>query len=270
MCDLAQTITNVPFVEDSSLEFASVEGFNSSAPVCYGVEPDSVTRWYELEGSGSCLSASIVSNFDSTLALYSGDCDSLSCIEQSGSSDNVFTFLAKKGTVYKLAVATGYEFDTGNYVLTLVDADSCSDFNVDNYRCASAKPITRYPFQDSWSNYYLEQDGNDSGFACPSVMTKNATFGGWYSVAGNGLCVSVETVGYFPTVLAVFEGSDCGNLTCVAEYVNSDSAYGNRLLWQTLEGVQYSVFIGGEEAGSFDLKVKVSHQGLCLVSTPSA
>lgn len=38
--------------------------------------------WFEFEGSGSCISASAISgNMDVALALYTGECDGLQCID---------------------------------------------------------------------------------------------------------------------------------------------------------------------------------------------
>jgi hypothetical protein len=121
-CESATTIDNFPFIVASSNTLYSAEGYGSPATSCNSVDGLAKTVWYELEGDGSCLSASVVGEgegFEPLLALYDGDdCDLISCEGQSsygygygyGGTRGLLSWRTQNGTAYVLAVTVRAAF----------------------------------------------------------------------------------------------------------------------------------------------------------------
>ena len=89
----------------------------------------------------------------------------------------------------------------------------------------------------------------------------------WFTVVGSGLPFSVSTCrrANFDTQIAVFRGSDCGQLECIAfndNIVGFDGGgcnyYDSSLTWPTVVDEKYYVLVGGPEkrgSGTFGLEI---------------
>jgi hypothetical protein len=135
-CETATTIDNFPFIAASNNNIYSSEGYGSPATRCNSVDGSAKTVWYELEGDGSCLSASVVGEgFRPLLALYDGDdCDLIACEAQTSSgngygydgSRGLLSWRTQNGTSYKLVVAgERYQSNSGDYVLAVTVRTYC-------------------------------------------------------------------------------------------------------------------------------------------------
>jgi hypothetical protein len=114
----------------SSNTLYSAEGYGSPATSCNFVDGSAKTVWYELEGDGSCLSASVVGEgFQPLLALYDGDdCDLIFCEAQTSYGNGygydgtrgLLSWRTQNGAAYKLVVAgERYRFNSGDFVLAV-------------------------------------------------------------------------------------------------------------------------------------------------------
>lgn len=90
----------------------------------------------------------------------------------------------------------------------------------------------------------------------------------WYTFtsSSHGHCTTASTERSdfdFDTVLAVYEGSDCDNLTCVAENDDriscEESCKGSGITWVPSAETTYKVLVAGksEETGRFGLDISV-------------
>jgi hypothetical protein len=89
----------------------------------------------------------------------------------------------------------------------------------------------------------------------------------WYELIGDGSCVSASVVGEgFDAILSLYEGDNCGSLTCLA---NSNSGYGGTgkglLSWRTENGTAYKILVAGAygpQAGDYVLGITVREEWL--------
>jgi hypothetical protein len=135
-CETATTIDNFPFIVASNNNFYSAEGYGSPATSCNFVDGSAKTVWYEIEGDGSCLTASVVGDgFRPLLALYDGDdCDLITCEAQTSSgygygsddSKGLLSWRTQNAASYKLVVAgERYQSNSGDYVLAVTVRADC-------------------------------------------------------------------------------------------------------------------------------------------------
>jgi hypothetical protein len=138
-CETATTINDFPFIESASTTLATAEGYGGTATSCNVFDGSAKTVWYEFEGEGSCLSASVVGEgFQPALALYEGDdCDFISCSAQPSSGygptssgygygGGLLSWRSEIGTAYKLAVAGANSgLISGDYLLVVTVRAHC-------------------------------------------------------------------------------------------------------------------------------------------------
>lgn len=110
-------IRDLPFIESASNALATSEGFDSPALSCFALEGNSRTLWYSIIGDGSCLSASIAAdNFEPLLGLYEGNCDSISCIDQTQFNDRLLSWRSVNNTEYRIVVGGAFgSFNAGDF-----------------------------------------------------------------------------------------------------------------------------------------------------------
>lgn len=134
-CETATMINTFPFIVASSNNFYSAEGYGGPATSCNSVDGSAKTVWYELEGDGSCLSASVVGEgFRPLLAVYDGDdCDSIACGVETNSgygydgSRGLLSWRTQNSATYKLVVAgERYQSNSGDYILTVTVRADCA------------------------------------------------------------------------------------------------------------------------------------------------
>jgi hypothetical protein len=259
----AGDIASQPFVDSRSNEFSSLEG-NSSALSCFSVSHDSRTMWYTVTGFGECVSASVVSTFSSVLAVYAGDCESLECLKFTSYSDDVLTWRAENGTTYKLVLASSFGPESGDFLLTIASTDMCSGIPTSNDVCDGAIKIDEPSFREESNNIDSEIiAANNSALVC-SVVKADESQGRWYSVeADAGHCISAKADAFFPTVIAVYSGDDCGDLTCAVQSESIMVAFNevSWALWRAEAETTYRVFVasGGSfgEVGNIDFSLEV-------------
>jgi hypothetical protein len=77
--------------------------------------------WYQVLGSGSCVSAAVTGeDFEAVLALYEGgDCDSITCLAQTDNNRGLLSWWAESGTVYKILVTGAYGAQAGDFLLAI-------------------------------------------------------------------------------------------------------------------------------------------------------
>jgi len=120
-------------IDSGSTENATQIG-NPSEPLCGFATLNSYSVWYEITGNGQLATISLCgSNFDTELFVFTGSCDSLSCVISAdgnpgtcewGSSE--LSFLAEDGVTYYIAVAGWSTFSSGDYYISY-ECDPCGD-----------------------------------------------------------------------------------------------------------------------------------------------
>lgn len=81
----------------------------------------------------------------------------------------------------------------------------------------------------------------------------------WYTLIGTGFPVTAHTCydTYFDTILYIFSGDDCDDLTCIA-YVDDACGGYSMIQWPTQAGVRYFVMVAGVQLsrGQFALALE--------------
>jgi hypothetical protein len=94
------------------------------------------------------------------------------------------------------------------------------------------------------------------GTRCNIVDGSSKTL--WYEIIGDGSCLSASVTGEdFEAVLALYEGNNCGAISCAAQTEYDDRG---RLSWRSINGTTYRMLVGGaygSQAGKFLLAVAV-------------
>jgi hypothetical protein len=162
-------------------------------------------------------------------------------------------------------LAIGHQRDTFSPVLLLCTAlkrDNC----VENDRCSNATAVDTLPFVVSASNSLASVAGYNSPATVCNTVNGDAK-AVWYELVGDGSCVSASIVGEgFDAILSLFEGDNCGSLTCLA---HSNIGYGSSgrglLSWRTENGSTYKILVAGAygpEAGDYVLGITVREEWL--------
>jgi hypothetical protein len=122
LCDNAAQVDSIPFVDAASNSLATQDGPGRPGINCYVAEQMSSTVWYELDGDGSCWSASVVGEgFETGLVLFEGDtCDRILCANENYfGNPNVVKWQSEVGSTYKLMVGGLYRDQAGDYILAI-------------------------------------------------------------------------------------------------------------------------------------------------------
>lgn len=120
-CETATPLDSLPAVVSASSALATPEQLGSQAQDCFLVEALSNTAWYEVQGDGSCLSASAVGDFAAAVVLFDGDdCDAILCRDENFFGNfGVVTWQSRAGVTYKLLVGGLPESGSGDFVLAV-------------------------------------------------------------------------------------------------------------------------------------------------------
>ena len=82
----------------------------------------------------------------------------------------------------------------------------------------------------------------------------------YYHLTGvDSHCVTAQAVGdHFDARLAVYEGSDCDELVCLA----SRASIGDKVTWRTAKDLAYKVYVAGDNdsKGPFTLSLTVCNR----------
>jgi hypothetical protein len=168
-------------------------------------------------------------------------------------------------------------------VSSFQDSDDCPEIPA-NDRCEGAFDVSAFPFNDTGNtegatavlpfsysdDIYVGYVGSGGPSSTPSSFSPTipsecynvqpSTKSVWYIVEGDGSCLSASTLGSnFDTVLAIYQGGGCQDLTCVTQ---SENEYNDEVSWKTETGEMYHILVGGSygNAGSYFLQIEVRNK----------
>jgi hypothetical protein len=201
--------------------------------------------WYTVTGTASLLqvsTCSFLTNFDTRISIYEGDCENLICITgndndeacENPTSSSAIWFGEQDVTYYILV----HGAETGQFALGL--------FDVENDACSNAYEV----FRPGSSQIFMSERFVSQTFIepCSGDVSTNK-IGAWYKISGTGKLVSLDACGSAGassqgTKLSVYS-EGCTNLSCEADAENDCS-----LVFSTNYGEDYSVYL---ETSSADL-----------------
>jgi len=259
-CTSASNILALPYVDSGSIDHAMRDNNNTGATACSVVQPSSPILWYELRGTGSCLHVLLADDFDGALALYTGECGRLQCEDETSTAGEL-TWRSTNGTLYRIAVTSSDRFgneQSGRYNLVVKDSDACADIPL-NSRCSNAEPITAFPFETGNMNTELVNNVGSDGQALVCDNIVSATKALWYSinVTDDGCIFASTEESEITSVIAVYEGSSCSNLTCIGTNEEYRGYYSSGLFWKATPGATYYLLAGGRSFSSGSLRLSV-------------
>ena len=210
--------------------------------------------WYTINGSGSSLSASLESDYNIQISVYSGeDCDALVCVtgregEDPSLSSATLVWDSDGGTVYFIHVH-GYNSDVGDFELLLSEVTRPG-----NDDCTSAILLEVGDTATGSTDFARADDDTDF---CGG--TNNLTAPGlWYTVEGIGSTITAAFNATYDAQLTIYSGSDCGSLVCI-DGTDGDSPFytSGSVRWQSVNGESYFIFIHGfnDMVGDYDLTI---------------
>ena len=242
--------------------------------------------WYRVVGTGGEVTVHTcnpTTNFDTSIAVFRGDCDVLKCVRPKG-HDYSCGYNAHSSSLSWDSVA-GVEY----HVLLFGDDTSQGDFGltysasslapspqpsqslaptvfVPGHRCSFATLLTPGVYYGSTTG--LRVDPSETS----RCWWKIASPGVWYRVVGTGSKLAVHTCDEattFDTKLAVFRG-DCDNLECVGrgddDHSCGYSIRSSSFSWDSVAGVEYHVLLFGDDSSQGDFGLTY----LASSSAPSA
>jgi hypothetical protein len=145
---------------------------------------------------------------------------------------------------------------------TALKRDNC----VENDRCSNATAVDRLPIVISASTSLASVAGYNSPATVCNTVNGDAK-AVWYELIGDGSCVSASIVGEgFDAILSLYEGDNCGSLTCLAQSNIGNGSSGRGLLsWRTENGSTYKILVAGAyglQAGDYVLGITVRAEWL--------
>jgi hypothetical protein len=218
--------------------------------------------WYRLDGTGGALEASTCSdltNFYTSISVFSGDCGTLTCLV--GASDDPacaasmmassVRWLSTLGTTYFILVHGHDEPSRGVFGLTVREIATTR-----NHVCEEAEsistdgaPISGETVPAPFDNFYFR----DCGFYIDSPSA-------WYTFQGTGsgleasTCSNVTDLG---ASVGVFTG-DCGNLECVQVFESQTCGSTSAVQFMSNLSEKYYIAVFGtvsDDTGGFSLSV---------------
>jgi hypothetical protein len=147
-----------------------------------------------------------------------------------------------------------------------------------NDACESSAKVERFPYQfEGYSQLSTPLDSHFSGARC-SIVTENSR-GSWFRIDGESLCYSTSVSGSArDTIIAIHEGTDCGNLECLAQNLDSqngtrgrrlqtfDNIANNKVSWVGENGTSYYIFVGGVPESRISYKIAIEVRSLVAES----
>lgn len=129
--------TAAPLAPDSSVLGTTIGAtFDDGVAAC-GTALTAPGVWYTVTGTGNAMTVSTCSaltDYDTKLSVYCGDCDGLNCI--AGNDDDFgcafstlqssVSWCSQEGATYYVLVH-GFDINVGNFELTLSDGEPCED-----------------------------------------------------------------------------------------------------------------------------------------------
>eukprot|EP00339_Tiarina_fusa_P012669 CAMPEP_0117085010 /NCGR_PEP_ID=MMETSP0472-20121206/59804_1 /TAXON_ID=693140 ORGANISM="Tiarina fusus, Strain LIS" /NCGR_SAMPLE_ID=MMETSP0472 /ASSEMBLY_ACC=CAM_ASM_000603 /LENGTH=2345 /DNA_ID=CAMNT_0004814179 /DNA_START=233 /DNA_END=7270 /DNA_ORIENTATION=- len=238
-----------PIQADAGVVFGStVDAIFDNVFSCY-LGSDSAGLWYSVVGDGQLMQADTCSgltNHDTEIAVYKGDCDALQCLHSNDDSCGVsssVTWQTTEGETYLIRV-NGYGSNVGDFGLTIRSIEP-----VENQECATRLPLAPGESVIQRLDILTHEE------PVPFCFASQGYLGVWYEVIGTGNVLSVSTCSentFADTVVAVYQGT-CGALQCVpgAEQREYCINYfrGGSVTWPSEGGLSYKVFVGSRYYG---------------------
>jgi hypothetical protein len=124
-----------------------------------------------------------------------------------------------------------------------------------NATCEEPTVVPILPYSSETNILAVSSEGYPTVSTCLSIVSP-VTHSSWYKVTGQGACVIASLWSNMSAILAVYKGSDCQALSCVAQTLD-----GNRYVqWDAEEGQQYWMLVSGTpsyDLGEYSLTVVV-------------
>jgi len=251
LCSGATQIAGLPYVDSNTTIGAFQDFGNTSNATTCGIASSARGVWYSLVGRGTVTAVNVEAVFDSEISVFSGGCDALGCVVNSGYEvgfGSSVVFLGEEGVQYFIHV-TGTDnallwkdndaFDvTGSFNISVVEYDN---YEMDS--CSGAKEISTVPYLDSNTTIGAFHDFDDtSGIVCGIASSAR---GVWYSLVGQGNTTTVIVISSFDSEIAIFSGS-CEELNCVSNS-GSQEGMGSSLDFVGEVDVQYFIHVTGTD-----------------------
>ncbi|CAB9506305.1 CHU large protein [Seminavis robusta] len=214
--------------------------------------------WYSFVGNGASLLLGANASFDVQLLLYTGSCDDLTCLD--GNDDDfrysalgynsVLEIESILGETY-LVLVHGFGFSAGAFEIQLREIVPPEN------DCRNAITLEVGDVVEG-TTLFVDEEEQVPDYDCGLSYSRNTTTPGvWYSVVGNGGSMSAELIApFFASQITVFQGDDCDTLACV----DGDTRFGGGMvLWDSIEGQNYYVYVFGDTGGEFgDFELSVN------------
>jgi len=271
-------------VISSSTEGARPESNVTSSASC-GIESAGV--WFKVNGTGSDLRATTClpgTDHPTQIHVFSGSCDSLSCISVEGDNYAVCSdfdvatnsatvnWESEEGAEYFILVGsrTG---SVGNFELSVTEFTAAI-----NDQCSNAIDL-EVPENRTRVTGSTEDATNDFPYEefCGAPLD---TVGVWYTIEGTGDGLSFSTCGQnnYNSAISIFTGSECGELECYTGVATRDPSCdfnGVTAAWKSELNETYHVYVHGSARnsyGSFELEAEIFEttldNGFCNEAIP--
>jgi len=211
--------------------------------------------WYKINGTDGTMTASLCgSSYDTDIAIFSGQPDSLSCVSSNDNfcgNQSQVSWYGFTGVSYYIRI-NGNSYQTGSFTLTT----TCASAPPPNDDCAGAKFININSNNVVTGSTTPATIGNDGAVACGTLTAA----GVWYYVNGDGTQITASLCGSsYDTYLSVFNGN-CSAMTCIG---SNDNVCGlqSEFTWNSTTPASYYILVSGNyETGTY--KLTLSHVSL--------
>ena len=253
-CSLATDIDAFPFAVEGDLSAASTSSYQSYSG-CGLVPRESQTLWWRIPSTSNtsvCLTADVLfEDYESgAIAVYQGDsCNLLFCeTERELYSEGTLSFVMEPGVDYYMVVASFPWSRATKFTLEVRES-----FCPANDRCSTATNLADLPaiVEATGGFSTSEPYESSSAYSCSNLTPDLTT--SWYQVEGTGECMTAFVSSLNGLFLAVYEGEDCTELSCVAQ-----ESYGDGLKWFTQAGATYWILVGATPFYAMDFSLAVA------------
>ena len=202
--------------------------------------------WFVLEGTGSLVRVSS----GQPASVYSGPCDALTCIQESGD----FSFLPT--TIFESVLGEEYLVyvygPRGDFNITVEELDGQPN---DTCEGATALEINGGPVSGDTTES-MSESGLD---VCGAVLSLGTVGGLFYTFVGSGETLQIGVNATFDSQLLLYSGRDCDNLICLDG--NDDTflipGFQSALEFDSVDGEVYTILVHGYSSsfGMFEVQV---------------
>ena len=234
-CVDAIVTNNFPYTD--SLNAVSATNNDGFITACSNGMNDGV--WYTFtptQDQDFNINLQVTSAWDAELAVFSGDCNNLTCVERSdsggtnGDEQIIKTFTA--GTQYWVNVghfSSSSDFSEGEFTITI------SSLNVpENDACADAIVVNNTPYTHSMDA--TGATNNDGFISCNGTAMND---GVWYTYTTGATAEVIDITtndgSNWDMALGVYKGADCTNLECVIQEDASSANFGEDITDLSIE-----------------------------------